>query len=303
MADSNTNNAKKANKHTRVILPGGIQGLVRDLQNGNNPNAQTVVEQSDNQKNSEANETAKNASQQTGNTAQTAAEGARNADVQQGRAAGNEGAQNANQGAQRESQTAPAEKTEENFRTKNEPVAENNQHIDNQRYSQRGGQYAGQGAGVSAGGAQQFDGQQDRVGEQSASPYYANVRQNGREMSGAVYPAENGQNNGGVAADAQAPTGRGRRPKENTMKEYHIVRDDSKDSWDLFLDLAKQYKDGGGKLATIYIDNSLKNLLDRMKYVGPEKLTTSAILSSIVARFIYDHEDDIRKVLFSGDLL
>lgn len=96
---------------------------------------------------------------------------------------------------------------------------------------------------------------------------------------------------------------RGRRPKENTMKEYTIVKDDSCDSWDLFLDMAKQYKDGGGKLATIYIDESLKNVLDRMKYCGPEKLSTSAILSSIVARFIFDHEEDIKKVMFSGRLI
>ena len=96
---------------------------------------------------------------------------------------------------------------------------------------------------------------------------------------------------------------RGRRPKENTMKEYTIVKDDSRDSWDLFLDMAKQYKDGGGKLATIYIDESLKNVLDRMKYCGPEKLSTSAILSSIVARFIFDHEEDIKKVMFLGRLI
>ena len=96
---------------------------------------------------------------------------------------------------------------------------------------------------------------------------------------------------------------RGRRPKENTMKEYTIVKDDSRDSWDLFLDMAKQYTAGGGKLATLYIDESLKNVLDRMKYCGPEKLSTSAILSSIVARFIFDHEEDIKKVMFSGRLI
>ena len=96
---------------------------------------------------------------------------------------------------------------------------------------------------------------------------------------------------------------RGRRPKENTMKEYTIVKDDSRDSWDLFLDMAKQYKDGGGKLATIYIDESLKNVLDRMKYRGPEMLSTSDILSSIVARFIFEHEEDIKKVMFSGRLI
>lgn len=120
--------------------------------------------------------------------------------------------------------------------------------------------------------------------------------------------SEVGENEAATAATApqsasaeRAP--RGRRPKENTMKEYTIVKDDSRDSWDLFLDMAKQYKDGGGKLATIYIDESLKNVLDRMKYCGPEKLSTSAILSSIVARFIFDHEDDIKKVMFSGRLI
>lgn len=102
------------------------------------------------------------------------------------------------------------------------------------------------------------------------------------------------------AGSAQA---RGRKPKENTIKEYRIVKDDSADSWDLFIDMAKQYKQGGGKLATIYIDETLKSVLDRMKYAGPDKLSTSAILSSIVARFVYDHEDEIKKALFSGNLL
>ena len=107
-----------------------------------------------------------------------------------------------------------------------------------------------------------------------------------------------GKNVSATIDDKNAPT-RGRRPKENTMREYHIVKDNSADSWDLFLDMATQYKNGGGKLATIYIDESLKNVLDRMKYAGQEKLSTSAILSSIVARFVYEHEDEIKKVLYS----
>ena len=102
------------------------------------------------------------------------------------------------------------------------------------------------------------------------------------------------------SVDAADATEKGGEPR---MREYHIVKDDSKDSWDLFIDMARQYKSGGGKLATIYIDETLKSVLDRMKYAGTEKLSTSAILSSIVARFVYDHEDEIRKVLFSGDLL
>lgn len=141
---------------------------------------------------------------------------------------------------------------------------------------------------------QQADVEQQTVAQQQA----ASVQQTAASGVG------ESQTGAEVSSDAPAERApRGRRPKENTMKEYTIVKDDSRDSWDLFLDMAKQYKDGGGKLATIYIDESLKNVLDRMKYCGPEKLSTSAILSSIVARFIFDHEDDIKKVMFSGRLI
>ena len=108
---------------------------------------------------------------------------------------------------------------------------------------------------------------------------------------GGEKPREDGDNEGQK---------RGRPQKENTMKTYQIQKDDSADSWDLFLDLAKQYKTGGGRPATIYIDPTLKSILDRMKY--PLSLTTSSILSSIVARFIYDHEEDVRKALFSQNI-
>lgn len=352
MADSNTNNARKATKHTRVILPGGIQGLVRDLQNGTNRSAQTVVEQSDNQDVKTAEEKAPKMSQQ-------AVDG-----VGEQVVSGQQG------GAQRE-------KTEANSRTENGGAAKTAQVADSETVGQReernsaGGRYAADEPRQTA------ENQRGRVGEQSADEALANAREKAVEMNEAVSPSENRQNNaafegkqnqsgaaqnrqdaqgagygqqgrgfaagnqqgagfgqqgsGNAPADLQGaaqvnqqgagygqqgrgfaagnqqgqaqPQGRGRRPKENTMKSYTIVKDDSRDSWELFLDMAKQYKDGGGKLATIYIDGQLKNLLDRMKYVGPEKLTTSAILSSIVARFIYDHEDEIRKVLFSGDLL
>lgn len=360
MADSNTNNARKATKHTRVILPGGIQGLVRDLQNGTNRSAQTVVEQSDNQDVKTAEEKAPKMSQQ-------AVDG-----VGEQVVSGQQG------GAQRE-------KTEANSRTENGGAAKTAQVADSETVGQReernsaGGRYAADEPRQTA------ENQRGRVGEQSADEALANAREKAVEMNEAVSPSENRQNNaafegkqnqsgaaqnrqdaqgagygqqgrgfaagnqqgagfgqqgsGNAPADQQGaaqgnqqgagygqqgrgfaagnqqgaaagnqqgqaqPLGRGRRPKENTMKSYTIVKDDSRDSWELFLDMAKQYKDGGGKLATIYIDGQLKNLLDRMKYVGPEKLTTSAILSSIVARFIYDHEDEIRKVLFSGDLL
>lgn len=343
MADSNTNNARKATKHTRVILPGGIQGLVRDLQNGTNRSAQTVVEQSDNQDVKTAEEKAPKMSQQ-------AVDG-----VGEQAAGGQQG------GAQRE-------KTEAISRTENGGAAKTTQVADSETVGQREERNAAGGRYATDEPRQTVENQRGRVGEQSADEALANAREKAVETNEAVSPSENRQNNaafegnqnqsgaaqnrqdaqgagygqqgrgfaagdqqgagqvnqqgagygqqgrgftagdqqGAAAGDQQGqaqPQGRGRRPKENTMKSYTIVKDDSRDSWELFLDMAKQYKDGGGKLATIYIDGQLKNLLDRMKYVGPEKLTTSAILSSIVARFIYDHEDEIRKVLFSGDLL
>ena len=143
-------------------------------------------------------------------------------------------------------------------------------------------------------GNEESDNQGDRVEEGEVNASGVNRANSAVESTRSAGAVKNGENEEGK----NAPT-RGRRPKENTMREYHIVKDNSADSWDLFLDLATQYKNGGGKLATIYIDESLKNVLDRMKYAGQEKLSTSAILSSIVARFVYDHEDEIKKVLYS----
>ncbi len=214
-----------ANKQkTRVVLPGGIQGLVHTLQNGTaEPN---IAPQVDVTKISQDDDKNDNNNKETGKAAPAPAAQQPHAETT-------------------EAQTAP--------QVSQQPVS-----------------------------AQEEQPVSDGVGE---SPATATA-----EGSLAAEPATE-----------RAP--RGRRPKENTMKEYTVVKDDSRDSWDLFLDMAKQYKDGGGKLATIYIDESLKNVLDRMKYCGPEKLSTSAILSSIVARFIFDHEDDIKKVMFSGRLI
>lgn len=190
-----------AKKRTRVLLPGGIQSLVHDLQNGESRYAPVVLEEKDN-------------------------------------------------------------------------AAEN---------APQDGQMVG--------------GQQDTTAKDAVSQQPSTAAKNGGQSGNGASASEKA--NCGQASDAAVQKeGRGEAPKE-----YHIVKDDSKDSWELFLDMAKQYKTGGGKLATIYIDSTLKNVLDRMKYAGPEKLSTSAILSSIVARFIYDHEEDIRKVLFSGKLI
>ncbi len=149
----------------------------------------------------------------------------------------------------------------------------------------------------------------DRVGEQSpveASSVDEKQAADAKEATsvndGVAEPRVNKPIGGERQREASEDEGqrRGRPQKENTMKTYQIQKDDSADSWELFLDLAKQYKTGGGRPATIYIDPTLKNILDRLKY--PLSLTTSSILSSIVARFIYDHEEDVRKALFSQNI-
>lgn len=225
-----------AKKKTRVLLPGGIQNLVHDLQNGGSRYAQMNVE--DGKKDAE-NEVADEPTQQVENQA------------------------NKPQSSQEGTIVA-------------EPVGQE---------------------------AQEADKQQNRVGENSEKRSSATPAENREKSSAPVSPSENANGENGentVGGDKTVISGAagGEAPKE-----YHIVKDDSNDSWQLFLDMAKQYRNGDGKLATIYIDSTLKNVLDRMKYAGPEKLSTSAILSSIVARFIYDHEEDIRKVLFSGKLI
>lgn len=92
-------------------------------------------------------------------------------------------------------------------------------------------------------------------------------------------------------------------PTEKAEKEYHIVKDSGADSWQLFLDLGKIYKTRDERLATIYIDPDLKRVLDRLKTASGVKLPTAAILSSIVARFIFDHEKKIKDVIFGERLI
>lgn len=218
-----------AKKRTRVMLPGGIQGLVHDLQNGTSKYAQRpIVEEVDDDA---ADEKKQEASDDREN------------DAEQGRGA----------------ETVAISVAEER------PTV-----------------------GKAADQSVSTEGQvRPEVTPVDAAP---DARSNERAgQSGATSSAETDKEKEATNQPA--------------MREYHIVKDDSKDSWDLFIDMARQYKSGDGKLATIYIDETLKSVLDRMKYAGTEKLSTSAILSSIVARFIYDHEDQIRKVLFSGDLI
>lgn len=92
-------------------------------------------------------------------------------------------------------------------------------------------------------------------------------------------------------------------PTEKADREYHVVKDSGADSWDLFLSLGRIYKTRDERLATIYIDPDLKRILDRLKTASGVKLPTAAILSSIVARFIFDHEKKINDVIFGERLI
>ena len=86
-------------------------------------------------------------------------------------------------------------------------------------------------------------------------------------------------------------------------REYTIAKDSGEDSWQLFLDLAKDYKMRDSKLATVYIDADLKSVLDRLKSASSIKMPSTALLSSIVARFVFDHEKDIKDAIFGESLL
>ena len=85
-------------------------------------------------------------------------------------------------------------------------------------------------------------------------------------------------------------------------REYSMAKDSGEDSWQLFLDLARDYKMRDSRLATVYIDSNLKSVLDRLKSATSIKLPSTAILSAIVARFVFEHEKDIKNAIFGESL-
>ena len=87
-----------------------------------------------------------------------------------------------------------------------------------------------------------------------------------------------------------------------TNREYQALKNAGVDSWNTFIELARDYKKRDGRLATVYIDSDLKKVLDRLKSASNVKLPATAILSSIVARFLFEHEDEIKKLIYSQDI-
>lgn len=100
-----------------------------------------------------------------------------------------------------------------------------------------------------------------------------------------------------------AKTYEGQTPTQKAERDYNIIIDKGADSWDLFLALARDYKTRDSRLATIYIDGDLKKILDRLRTASSVELPTAAILSGIVARFIFEHKDDINNAIFGDRLL
>ena len=86
-------------------------------------------------------------------------------------------------------------------------------------------------------------------------------------------------------------------------REYTLQQGDTTDSWQMFLDLAKEYKLRDSKLATVYIDSDLKSVLDRLKSANSIKMPSTALLSAIVARFVFDHEKNIKEAIYGDSLL
>ena len=86
-------------------------------------------------------------------------------------------------------------------------------------------------------------------------------------------------------------------------REYSLAKDSGEDSWQIFLDLARDYKARDSRLATVYIDSDLNGVLDRLKSATSVKLPSTALLSAIVARFVFEHEKDIKNAIFGESLL
>ena len=100
-------------------------------------------------------------------------------------------------------------------------------------------------------------------------------------------------------AAKKLPTAEGRQ----LAREYSLAKDSGEDSWQIFLDLARDYKARDSRLATVYIDSDLKGVLDRLKSATSVKLPSTALLSAIVARFVFEHEKDIKNAIFGESLL
>lgn len=254
-----------AKKKTSVLLPGSISDLVKGLQSGAQPNQNSREQQGDEAREEQHQREETGQAESEGTAEQSATDQSESAAVDERPLSPTPDSADSNAYQQAESAEERGDDTS--------AVHEDRYHHDDQPVEQ--------------------------PSQRNGVIRPANVRNGAQPSRSASTAYMQGATN---REDVQSR--RGRRPKSEAgaEREYHVTRDDSRDSWQLFLDLAHDYKVGGGKLATIYIDETLKNVLDRLKYAGDEKLPTSAILSSIVARFFYDHEKDIKDVLFKNTL-
>lgn len=77
-----------------------------------------------------------------------------------------------------------------------------------------------------------------------------------------------------------------------------------REDWDAFLEKGKYYKKKQGKLATIYIDEDLKIILDRLKSsIVDNKLSVTAIVSAVVDDFIQTNKKEIEKAIYGNKII
>lgn len=150
--------------------------------------------------------------------------------------------------------------------------------------------------------------QQGGVGESAPQNAAPQVAQNAPEAAQNAAPiAQNAapvaQNAAADQAAAPAKAAEKKAERKPAQKAHTVVRESTDDSWGLFLDLAREYKSKTTHLSTIYIDPELKTVLDRLRASRDVKMPTAAILSAIVARFIYDNEKRIKDAIYGDRLI
>lgn len=97
----------------------------------------------------------------------------------------------------------------------------------------------------------------------------------------------------GAPSSATTPDRAAKAP--TTAAEYRAARAAGQTQWQLFRAMGREYH-RTANLGAVYIDRRLKQQLGQLR-ASSLGLSTSAILSSIVAQFLMEHEADIDQVL------
>lgn len=85
------------------------------------------------------------------------------------------------------------------------------------------------------------------------------------------------------------------RPGQYTAESYREALAEGKSRWDLFCEMGREYH-RASNLGAVYIDRDLKRQLGQLR-ASSLGISTSAILSSIVAQFLLEHGDEVERVI------